>query len=171
MDFLLQNLFQKGFQLLMMTAKKFYVSSLLSHPRKPDMKTKPFCKIFLSRIFSLDTYVSLVIDILEPFRKLWMLFQATQSFNWHFELCISVIVFTIFFLSNFYVPSKKSASKRFFAKEILILYFNFILPFYQLNIHNNLLVFGVIFLFLEVFSIPQELQILFANFIYCIQYY
>ena len=135
----------------MTIAKKFYVSSYYHIRVIQTWKQNLFVRFFVSDFF-LDTYVSPVIDIFEPFRNQWILFQATQSFNWHFEHCFSVIVFTKFFLCYYYVPSKKSASKRFFfAKEILILYFNFILPFYQLNIHNNLLIFGAIHLFLQYF--------------------
>ena len=49
--FLLQNLFQKGFYLLMTTAKKFYVSSLLSHPRIQTWKQNLFVRFFCLGFF------------------------------------------------------------------------------------------------------------------------
>ena len=74
------------------------------------------------------------------------------TFGFHFRLRNPLIgILNIVFLLLYLRNSSWICFKRFFAKETLILYFNFILPFYQLNAHNNLLVFGVILLFLQYF--------------------
>ena len=91
--FCLKFFFEKGFQLLMMIAKKFYVSSLFSHPTDIDVKIKPFLYLFFCfGSFFMDTHVSPVIDILN--------FFVTLGF--YFGLHNSVIGILEHFSSNFY---------------------------------------------------------------------
>jgi len=77
----------------MMIAKKFYVSSLFSHPTNIDVKIKTFfVSFFCFGSFFMDTHVSPVIDILN--------FFVTLGF--YFGLHNSVIGILEYFFSNFY---------------------------------------------------------------------
>ena len=151
MDFLLQNLFQKGFYLLMTTAKKFYVSSLLSHPRIQTWKQNLFVRFFCLGFFVwIHMYHQLLI-FLSHFVTNGFYFRLRNPL-----IGILSIVFLLLYLRNsscvtIMYHRRNLLQNVFFVKETLILYFHFILPFYQLNIHNNLLIFGVIHLFLQYF--------------------